>query len=44
MMISLVTTYMRIESESTKELKRTSGRTYSCSSIYPKTKFEETQR
>ena len=34
MMISLVTTYMRIESGSTKELKRASGRNYSCKHIF----------
>ncbi len=39
MMISLVTTYMTIESESIKRIKRASGRNYSCPSIYSKTKI-----
>ncbi|NKW97777.1 hypothetical protein [Bacillus toyonensis] len=44
MMISLVTTYMAIESESTKELKELQEELIHAQAYILKRKFEETQR
>ncbi|PFV84611.1 hypothetical protein COL05_04780 [Bacillus sp. AFS059628] len=44
MMISLVTTYMAIESESTKELKELQEELIHAQTYIQKRKFEETQR
>ncbi|NIA61040.1 hypothetical protein G5716_28330 [Bacillus pacificus] len=44
MMINLVTTYMEIESESTKELKKLQEEIIHAQKYIQKRKFEETQR
>lgn len=44
MMINLVTTYMEIESESTKELKKLQEEIIHAQEYIQKRKFEETQR